>query len=743
MDATSPDDSSRRPLRVPRRTPKACKQCRISKIRCSGEHPCTRCSKRGVPCVFPSDEAHVSIPISYFEELKRKAEGLDRSQTPDGQEGGTVLATGSGQRGFGNGKEDERPVKRPRTSSSWPAPSTGSFAASNALPAELDPRLRPQTAGLDALADASAHASHGQGNSAWATPTGPSPHNPLVGQNLSFIYDNVGRIRSLGPTSSWAYCQRALALLQSHSPNPNRPPTATNMDGAAFRLRWNPSATIEPSDVKNLPAADYTQYLYSTVRFHLAELWGIIDDSQFMKRFNQFQTSCLETARNHRLWFVQYLFVLAFGKAFLNHPGQSTSGAPPGSEFASRAMALMPDVADMHEEGILAVEVLSLAALYFQAIDMRISAYQLIGQALRLAYVEGLHLQIPEDIVDPGFAARCHKAWWVVYVLDREMTVTMGCPNHLSENEISAPLPAAQESQLLAHGFGLRVRLAKLMAKTCTTVYSIEQGLGQPFVNSTTDILHELAAVSRDLEAVVSDYKRSPKGDLPNIFRHITLSYHHCIVLTTRPLVMWLFMHCLQSYPSEPQQLAAPIEALLQAGAESANSVLVMLSALAERNLLETFLPFQLEYVFSSSTLLSLLGAMLPTYLPDPAWQKNAFTVLDGMIAARNVVAPLRKSELQDIEELLEPIRHHTFLAAEEPQQSTIPQQQGAHDIATVDTSAMPDGTFAGGLDGADDLLSAWDELYGLAQPMSSGDFMLGLAEQLELGDLEGSFLLQ
>lgn len=61
-----------------------------------------------------------------------------------------------------------------------------------------------------------------------------------------------------------------------------------------------------------------------------------------------------------------------------------------------------------------------------------------------------------------------------------------------------------------------------------------------------------------------------------------------CIVLATRPLVMWLFMLSMQSFSSEPQQLAAPIEALLRAGADSATSVLTMLAALAERNLLGT-----------------------------------------------------------------------------------------------------------------------------------------------------------
>lgn len=51
---------------------------------------------------------------------------------------------------------------------------------------------------------------------------------------------------------------------------------------------------------------------------------------------------------------------------------------------------------------------------------------------------------------------------------------------------------------------------------------------------------------------------------------------------------MWLFMLSMQSFSSEPQQLAAPIEALLRAGADSATSVLTMLAALAERNLLGT-----------------------------------------------------------------------------------------------------------------------------------------------------------
>lgn len=168
--------------------------------------------------MFPSDEPHVSIPISYFEELKRKANGEQyRTQTPARQQ---HIADRAESSAYGGDKLEGRPSKRPRTSSSWPTPSAGSYGqAGNSSTSELDPRLMPATAGLDALginrtsghegtwltgliADASAHAAHGHGDSTWTTNSGPSPHNPLVGSSLSFIYDSVGRMRKSYATLS-------------------------------------------------------------------------------------------------------------------------------------------------------------------------------------------------------------------------------------------------------------------------------------------------------------------------------------------------------------------------------------------------------------------------------------------------------------------------------------------------------------------------------------------------------------
>lgn len=104
----------------------------------------------------------------------------------------------------------------------------------------------------------------------------------------------------------------------------------------------------------------------------------MIHEKHFMEQFELFQSNPLDTACNNRLWFIQYLFVIAFGKAFLAQPGQGTLASPPGSEYAARAMALLPDVSQLHDASLLAIEVLTLVALYFQSIDQRVVAYSFV-----------------------------------------------------------------------------------------------------------------------------------------------------------------------------------------------------------------------------------------------------------------------------------------------------------------------------------------------------------------------------
>lgn len=181
----------------------------------------------------------------------------------------------------------------------------------------------------------------------------------------------------MGPTSTWSFFRRLVALVEANVTQPGMTPSDPfNVDGTAFRLKWSPVPPEEPPDVSNLPPADYATLMFHTVKYHLGFWAQIIHEPVYLARLAQFESSPHEVARRHRLWFIEHLLILAFGASFTTDTGPLLK--PAGSAFAARALSLIPDFAQLHEDGIDAVEVLALAALYCHSVDMRVSAYQFV-----------------------------------------------------------------------------------------------------------------------------------------------------------------------------------------------------------------------------------------------------------------------------------------------------------------------------------------------------------------------------
>lgn len=191
--------------------------------------------------------------------------------------------------------------------------------------------------------------------------------------------DQGGLAVFLGHTSSWSFCRRVFTLLEDSARSPNTPRAPLNLDGTAFRLHWQPKTQIDSSDLLKLPPVDHALFLYNTAKFRLGELFSIVDEASFFKVFDEFHKQPLETAQSNLLWFVEYLMILAFGKAFTCYPDRTTA-APFGCNLTARALSLLPDVAFLQDQrpALLAMEVFALIALYFQSVDMRSPAYQYV-----------------------------------------------------------------------------------------------------------------------------------------------------------------------------------------------------------------------------------------------------------------------------------------------------------------------------------------------------------------------------
>ncbi|SPJ75769.1 uncharacterized protein FTOL_05500 [Fusarium torulosum] len=690
--------------RVIKKCTKACKRCRSMKVKCSGAQPCARCGRKNERCIYDADEKKVSVPESYLRALERRQDGLP---SPGSLRDGIRV--------------------RPRHSS------VSDYGISGGI------RHDTSVAGADG--DLILGTPEDQDESEERIESRPLSNdvlepafrqNPLVDNDFVFG-QALGRYWYMGPASSWAFCRRVLALVGKHLPEANNEPPPWHLDGVAFRLQWRPQMPEEQPDISNLPPSDYAFFLIQTARFYLGPLASLIDEAEFLQHFKELYQDASAKATTCKLWYAQYLLMIAFGKAFLG--GKGVDGSPPGYQYAARAMPLMPELAGIALDPVLSAQALTLAALYFQSIDMRVAAYQHIGQALRICVLSGFHRHMPEEAVGAQHSKRCHIIFWVVYMLDQEFAALIGATSSIRDEDITNKLPSQADDSLSSLSLTLHVQLARLIARLLGTVYGVGKDYDGTLFSNTQSILRNLAELNRDLNNIINNHFRDSISKASRIATRLLLQYHHCVVLTTRPQIMCaLHMHIEQSKTQMTHglSLSPPVSSLIQSCVSSAQAILKTLRALADEDLIEAFLPFQIEYASSSAFLLHLIPIICPSLLSDDSWRDDARYVFDTLIAKGSLIAPLRKVELEQLEQKLSALTPASNVAT--PQLPTETNEGVSEHDDTQEQEAeeqdiqahLPDET-------------GWDLFAANAMAGLTPGELLDLAEQLDMD----SFLYQ
>lgn len=149
------------------------------------------------------------------------------------------------------------------------------------------------------------------------------------------------------------------------------------LDGDVHAITLRSPCSETSLDLTRLPSLDYAIYLVYTVQFHLGGMFCLFDEEEFVQSLHELYSRGQEKARTDRLWYTQCLLVLALGKGFLNvkeSPDYTSS-----SDLFLRAMSCLPDTTVLHEEPVVAMEVLSTIALYFYCLDMKPVAYSYVS----------------------------------------------------------------------------------------------------------------------------------------------------------------------------------------------------------------------------------------------------------------------------------------------------------------------------------------------------------------------------
>lgn len=181
----------------------------------------------------------------------------------------------------------------------------------------------------------------------------------------------------MGPSSSWSFCRRVLSIIGKQIPEGSVPRDPWHLDGSAFEFRWPTDECTQPASFGCVPSQEYVLLLCSLVRFNLGSFAGLLDHDGFQKELHLFYKDPDGYASAHRLWFTKYLLVVAFGQAFSR---RERSGELPGANYAARAMSRLPSLFQLQSNGLLAIEVLGLAAIYLQSVDHRVAAFQHVSR---------------------------------------------------------------------------------------------------------------------------------------------------------------------------------------------------------------------------------------------------------------------------------------------------------------------------------------------------------------------------
>ncbi|PWY86744.1 C6 transcription factor [Aspergillus heteromorphus CBS 117.55] len=618
----------------PKRTSNACQRCRSRKVKCSGSQPCDKCCQRREDCVFEEDRKIV-VSEELFLSLKRKVEALESQSSSSAVKRRRTLTIPSI-----NDSSFEHPPE-PQEATPDPTEST-----------RYDDRFASNP-----LVSPAGYVKH----------TGPQPRTWLF----------------LGPTSTWSFSRRVLNIVQAQISPDSSQPIPLAVDGDAYQVQWRHASSDEHPDISGLPSLEHALYMVSTVQFHFSHLYRLFDEEDFLHHLYEFYDDAATKVQESRLWYVQFLVILAFGEAFLD-PLRKAPNTASWTRYFSRAMSLLPDITGLWQNPTLAIEVLALIALYFHSVDMRDTAYCYIGHSMRMALVEGFHRAQPVEQLGQKLVNRWSNIWWTVYILDRQFSSLIGSPNSVRDDEITSFLWDPQTCSQNEAALGLHVKITQVISRVLNTVYSADGTLGGAFLRKVRSVLHEVTTLSRELDEVFSHRFASSVDALSGVTTRLILSCHLCIIVTTRPLVLsllWERLSCFEA-GTEFRTLSPPVQALLQACTDSALKSLKILTALRDQRLLETFLPFDLETLFSSGFILSLVSAILPDTVPDPSHRDTSYSLLNAMIDRGNRVAQLRKSEIELLEDLIQPLvqrqtgpRYHRLTPA---RVSDLPETGGA-----------------------------------------------------------------
>lgn len=140
---------------------------------------------------------------------------------------------------------------------------------------------------------------------------------------------------------------------------------------------------VDDVDTTSIPSLEESQHLLDKFLYYLGVNQHFFDSRSFSDSIVLlFQTTETRQQQKQTTWYTEYLLVMAMAK--LIDVEQPTS-KPPGSALFTEALNRLPPLHNLGDEGVIAVEILTLVATYLQWCDRRHDAYLYVCRRLNFS----------------------------------------------------------------------------------------------------------------------------------------------------------------------------------------------------------------------------------------------------------------------------------------------------------------------------------------------------------------------
>ncbi|KZL79737.1 fungal specific transcription factor domain-containing protein, partial [Colletotrichum incanum] len=632
------------------------------KVKCSGEVPCTYCSRRDLECKFPEPGKKRVYSVTRIQDLQERLaryESQGFGFTTENVRENDPIRTSTGRTESPNRPPTRATVQTPTDNA------TQVNAASTLLGLALDQLTSPTPTSTLSRGKTRNDVESSPGSAIPADSSLSSSHT--FGSRLQNLLEHprLGRRDHIKPPS------HSVSYATTLKPHDDGPP---------------------------LPSEDEARKLFDSMTFFIGYTQHHIDTREFSDRLAFFYSNLGDASQTQTPWYLEMLLVFAIGKLFSgSFDGEEKNGLPGSSMFAY-VQSRLPSLSELYGLGKLGIEIHALAAVYLQNANRREEAYLYVSLLHHLEFVvflilvdqfcapAGDNARVPSQIRDTSFAAvgkgspepfvvdgvHARKVSdlsteppfpffgalkFVEPGMDRRLAAATGNPSSILDDVIEVDMPTDSPGFPPALPLRTNIKIARVTGRILSAIYGPGTHPEATFVPNVQDIVQSLYWIAKEIPGELppnSSDSPSMEGDVSlrtSAYLHMML--YQAILLTIRPVMLHVSKLIFDEESGSDLQLgASPLGRLSRTCSEAARRLLGVLMSLRKRNILTTFGFFDLDAIFSAAFI------MILTLIIDSSCEESqklapkpglseALEILDYLVGRGNDFAFQRAREVR------------------------------------------------------------------------------------------------